>query len=155
MSITVLKGSLETIALLLFLRHDKYITSSKIREKFKNTLSGTLYMRLKKLIDQGLLLKLTKKGEFAGDDRTEYKLSVKGLKVRESLIDYNITILNPIINLLIKEKTLDMENTEVEDKNEKVQDFMMEFSEEISDMVDNKSIIKFQKIIEKLLKKYF
>ncbi len=153
MSITVLKGSLETIALLIFLRHDNYITSRKIREKFKNTSSGTLYMRLKKLIYQGLLLKLSKKGDFAGDDRTEYKLSEKGLKVRESLIDYNITILNPIINLLIKEKTLG--NTEVEDKNEKVQDFLMEFSEEISDMVNNKSIIKFQKIIEKLLKKYF
>ncbi len=114
MSIIVLKGSLETIALLLFLKHDKYITSSIIREKFKNTLSGTLYMRLKKLIDQKLLLKKTKKGEFAGDDRTEYKLTEKGLKVRKSLIDYNITILNPTINLLIKEKTLGMENTEVD-----------------------------------------
>ena len=89
MSITVLKGSLETIALLIFLRHDNYITSRKIREKFKNTSSGTLYMRLKKLIYQGLLLKLIKKGDFAGDDRTEYKLSEKSLKVRESLIDYN------------------------------------------------------------------
>ncbi len=155
MSIIVLKGSLETIALLLFLKHDKYITSSIIREKFKNTLSGTLYMRLKKLIDQKLLLKKTKKGEFAGDDRTEYKLTEKGLKVRKNLIDYNITILNPTINLLIKEKTLGMENTEVEDKNEKVQDFLIEFSEEISDMVNNESIIKLQKIIEKLLKKYF
>ncbi len=48
-----------------------------------------------------------------------------------------------------------MENTEVEDKNEKVQDFLMEFSEEISDMANNKSIINLQKIIEKLLKKYF
>ena len=155
MSITVLKGSLETIELLIFLRHDNYITSRKIREKFKNTSSGTLYMRLKKLIYQGLLLKLTKKGDFAGDDRTEYKLSEKGLIVRKDLIDYNITILNPIINLLIKEKTLGMENTEVEDKNEKVQDFLIEFSEEISEMVDNTSIVNLQKIIEKLLKKYF
>ncbi len=71
------------------------------------------------------MLKKTKKGEFAGDDRTEYKLTEKCLKVRKNLIDYNITILNPIINLLIKEKTLSMENTEVEDKNEKVQDFLM------------------------------
>ena len=155
MSITVLKGSLETITLLIFLRHDNYITSRKIREKFKNTSSGTLYMRLKKLIYQGLLLKLTKKGNFAGDDRTEYKLSEKGLKVRKDLIDYNITILNPTINLLIKEKTLSRENIEVENKNERVQDFIMEFSEEISDMVNNESIIKLQKIIEKLLKKYF
>ncbi len=154
MSITILKGSLETIALLLFLKHDEYITSSKIREKFKSTSSGTLYMRLKKLINQGLLLKKTKKGAFAGDDRTEYTLSEKGLKARKNLIDYNITILNPIINLLIKEKTLGMENTEVEDKNEKVQDFLIEFSEEISDIVNNKSIINLQKIIEKLLKKY-
>lgn len=149
-------GSLETIALLLFLKHDEYITSSKIREKFKSTSSGTLYMRLKKLINQGLLLKKTKKkGAFAGDDRTEYTLLEKGLKARKNLIDYNITILNPTINLLIKEKTLGMENTEVEDKNEKIQDFLIEFSEEISDMVNNESIIKFQKIIEKLLKKYF
>jgi len=46
--------------------------------------------------------------------------------------------INPKINLLIKEKT-----------------FLTEFSEEISDMVDNKNIINLQKINEKLLKKYF
>ena len=52
MSVNILKGSLETIALMQFLRTDKFITSSRIRQNFKSTSSGTLYMRLQKLTQQ-------------------------------------------------------------------------------------------------------
>lgn len=67
---------------LLFLKNDKFVTSGKIRQNSQGTFRGTLYMRLEKLVKQELVEKKSKKGDFAGDDRTEYKLTQKGKDVR-------------------------------------------------------------------------
>lgn len=88
MSIKVIKGSLDTIALLLFLSKDKYITSGLIRERFPEIKPGTLRKKLETLMKQNLVKKLVKKGDRAGDDRTEYILTTKGEKIRSELITY-------------------------------------------------------------------
>ncbi|MBA7668952.1 hypothetical protein ES703_77072 [subsurface metagenome] len=95
MSIKVIRGSLDTIALLLFLSPDKYITSSLIRERFKEIKPGTLRKKLETLVSQDVMEKLKKTGDRAGDDRTEYKLTTKGEKVRSELIDHASRVLNP------------------------------------------------------------
>jgi len=95
MSIKVIRGSLDTLALLLFLSPDKYITSSLIRERFKEIKPGTLRKKLETLASQEVVEKLKKTGDRAGDDRTEYKLTAKGEKVRSELIDHASRILNP------------------------------------------------------------
>lgn len=155
MSITVLKGSLETIALLLFLRTNEFITSGKIRQNFKNTFRGTLYMRLEKLIQQELVEKKTKKGDFAGDDRTEYKLTTKGKNVRDELLKYNLDFLSPIIDKTVNQKLSALKKPEIRNMENRVRDFLMEFSEESSDLLDNKTMIQLHKILEKLLNNYF
>jgi len=95
MSIKVIRGSLDTIALLLFLSPDKYITSSLIRDRFKEIKPGTLRKKLETLISQEVVEKLKKTGDRAGDDRIEYKLTAKGEKVRTELADYASRVLNP------------------------------------------------------------
>jgi len=95
MSIKVIKGSLDTIALLLFLSPDKYITSSLIRDRFKEIKPGTLRKKLETLISQGVVKKSKKRGDRAGDDRTEYKLTVKGKEIRAELVVYTSKILKP------------------------------------------------------------
>ena len=57
-------------------------------------------MRLKKLVDQKLVLKKTKTGEFAGDDRTEYKLTEKGLKELEAHRNHEQEIRNRGRNII-------------------------------------------------------
>ena len=94
MSIKVIRGSLDTLALLLFLSPDKYITSSLIRERFKEIKPGTLRKKLETLVSQEVVEKLNKTGDRAGDDRTEYKLTTKGIKIRAELVDYSSRILN-------------------------------------------------------------
>ncbi|MFW9939389.1 MAG: hypothetical protein ACFFFT_00015 [Candidatus Thorarchaeota archaeon] len=94
MSIKVIKGSLDTLALLRFLSPDTYITSSLIRERFSEIKPGTLRKKLETLVNQKVVEKLKKTGERAGDDRTEYKLTAKGEKVRAELVDYASKILN-------------------------------------------------------------
>ena len=55
MSVNILKGSLETIALMQFLRTDKFITSSRIRQNFQTPSTGTQYMRLQKPTQQRIV----------------------------------------------------------------------------------------------------
>ena len=154
MSVNILKGSLETIALMHFLRTDKFITSSRIRQNFKSTFSGTLYMRLQKLTQQGIVEKKTKKGNFAGDDRTEYKLTEKGKNLLKELLNYNLEFLNSIINKIIEQKISDLEKLKIKDKENKVRDFLVEFSEESVDLVDNDTMKQLHQILEKLINIY-
>jgi len=93
MSIKVIRGSLDTIALLLFLSPDTYITSSLIRERFREIKPGTLRKKLETLVRQEVVEKLKKTGDRAGDDRTEYKLTAKGEKIRAGLVAYALRIL--------------------------------------------------------------
>lgn len=86
MSKKILFGVLDTIKLLLVLSPDKFITSSVIRKSFPTTKYNTLYKKLKTLLQQGYLEVLEKPGEFAGDDRTEYKLTPSGEQIRNKLV---------------------------------------------------------------------
>jgi len=95
MSIKVIRGSLDTLALLLFLSPDRYITSSLIRDRFKEIKPGTLRKKLETLVSQKVVEKLKKTGDRAGDDRTEYKLTAKEEKIRAELVDYASKILKP------------------------------------------------------------
>jgi len=95
MSIKVIRGSLDTIALLLFLSPDKYITSSLIRDRFKEIKPGTLRKKLETLVSQEVVEKLKKTGDRAGDDRTEYRLTAKGEKVRVELVAYASKVIKP------------------------------------------------------------
>ena len=155
MSISVLKGSLETIALLLFLKTNEFVTSGKIRRNFQNTFSGTLYARLEKLIKQELVEKKVKKGDFAGDDRTEYKLTAKGKSVRAELLKLNLAFLSPIIDKTVNRKVSALKKPETKNAEVKVRDFLMEFSEESSDLLDNKTMVQIHEVLEKLLNSYW
>lgn len=89
MSIPRIFNSLRIIALFQFLSTDKFITSSKIRELFPKTYEKTLYQRLGAFHSSGLIEKLEKKGDRAGEDRREYKLTPEGNKIKKKLNDYN------------------------------------------------------------------
>ena len=88
MSKKVLFATLQTIELLLFLSPERFITSSKIRERFPEIPSATLDAKLRKLKKQGFVKVLEKERKIAGDDRLEYKLSIEGEKVRKELMKY-------------------------------------------------------------------
>lgn len=154
MSKKILFGSLDTIALLLSLSSEKFISSGIIHNKFHTVDSGTIYQKLKKLIEQGFIEEKTKKMARAGDDQMEYRLTDEGLKFRNMPVNRGLVVLNNAINTIVKQKTNIIEKTLVEDKEEKVKDFLMEFSEDCAEMVNRETLIEQQKILEKLLRKF-
>lgn len=88
MSKKILFGTLDTIELLLFLSsfEGKFITSSKIRERFPKIARNTLNMKLNKLVDQEFVEKLEKERKTAGADRMEYKLTQEGRDMTDKLV---------------------------------------------------------------------
>lgn len=74
---------------------------------------------------------------------------------RDELLKYNLDILNPIIDKTVNQKLSALEKPEIKNMENTVQDFLMEFSEESSDLLNNKTMTQLHKILEKLLDKYF
>ena len=89
------------------------------------------------------------------DDQIEYKLTEKGIFFRNTLVNRGLIVLQESINSIVKQKTVSVKKTLLEDKNELIKDFLMEFSEEVSETVNNETLIEQQKILERLLKKAF
>lgn len=151
MSEKILFGSLDTLELVLFLSPKKYITSSIIRKKFPKIFSETIRHKLKKLGQQGFVEKRTKKGEYAGDDRTEFKLTDTGTKLRLKLVERTIEVMYDVINRIVKKKTV---VTEIkEDKSRHIEDFIYAFSEECEAMLDNEKLKEQLGVLKKLLTK--
>ena len=107
-----------------------------------------------KLVSQELVEKKSKKEDFAGDDRTEYRLTAKGKSARAELLKYNLDFLSPIIAKTVDQKISALEKPEKKGGEKKVRNFLMEFSEESSDLLGNDAINRLSKTLEKLLNKY-
>lgn len=105
MSEKIFFGFLDTLELLLFLSPKKYITSKIIRKKFNKIPSPTLRSKLKKLVQQGFIKKKIKAGDFAGDDRTEFKLTVRGVDMRNRLVKRGVEVLFDVIEKIVEEKS--------------------------------------------------
>ncbi|KKM64413.1 hypothetical protein LCGC14_1501610 [marine sediment metagenome] len=153
MSKKVLFGVLDTLEILLFLSSKKYISSGAIRKKFHLIKPGTIYQKLKKLIAQGFIVKKSKKMIRAGDETMEYKLTEEGIRLRGSLVNRGLTVLQEVINSMMKNNSAVIQKPLMEDKNEQIEEFLIEFSEECAEMVDNETLKELQKTLERLLNK--
>ncbi|HDZ18482.1 hypothetical protein LCGC14_0748260 [marine sediment metagenome] len=153
MSKKVLFGALDTLEILLFLSSKKYISSGVIRKKFHMIKPGTIYQKLKKLMAQGFIVKKSKKMDRAGDDQMEYKLTEGGKKLKHSLVNRGLLVLKEAINSMMKYKSAVTKKPLMEDKTEQIEEFLIEFSEESAEMVDNETLKEQQKILERLLNK--
>lgn len=153
MSKKILFGTLNTIELLLFLSPEKFKTSKIIRNQFPNIGYDTMYKKLKTLLKQDFIEVLEKKGDFAGDDRTEYKLTQLGIQEKNDLINKMLILLKPYINQIVEKKTEAIEEPIKMDKEEQIQNFLMEFSGECEDIVESETLNQLQKILIRLLEK--
>lgn len=104
MKIETLFSSIDVVSLLLFLSSDNFITSSIIREKFNNIKEKTLYKWLEDFVDAKILEKNVKIPKKAGGDKAEYKMTSKGVKIRDQLIERYIKTLKPTIEQMIEER---------------------------------------------------
>lgn len=113
----------------------------------------TISKKLKKLEQQGIIEKKTKKGDFAGDDLTEFKLTEDGSKMRGKLVERGLEVMYDVINRIMKRKTTVVDKSFKEVKEEQIQNLLLEFSEECMEMVDNETLKEQQKVLKKLLNK--
>jgi len=150
MSEKILFGALDTLELLLFLSPKKHITSGIIRKNFQKIAPQTIRHKLKKLVQQGFIEKKTKKGDRAGDDRTEFKLTEIGDKLRIKLLERSIEVLYDVINRIVNRKTT--KDSPMEDKEEKIKTFLMEFSEESKKVVGQQTLKEQKDLLERLLR---
>ncbi|KKN43223.1 hypothetical protein LCGC14_0705360 [marine sediment metagenome] len=151
MSKKVLFGALDTLEILLFLSSKKYRSSGVIRKKFQVIKPGTIYQKLKKLMAQGFVVKKSKKMERAGDDQMEYKLTEEGKKLKNSLVNRGLVVLKEAINSMMKNNSVDTKKPFMEDKNEQIEEFLIEFSEDSAEMVDSGTLKEQQEILKRLL----
>lgn len=155
MSKKILFGVIDTIELLLLLPDHKFITSGLIRKQFLEMKYDTIYKKLKTLLKQGFVQERSKKGEFAGDDRTEYKLTPSGVVLRKELINKMLKLLDPIIKKMAEEEGEAVEISTIPDKQEQIEDFLMDFLGESEELVDHTVMKQLQKILSRLLDKTF
>ena len=151
MSEKILFGALDTFELLLFLSPKKHITSGIIRKYFNKIYPDTIRNKLEKLVQQGFVEKKTKKGDRAGDDRTEFKLTEMGIKLRTKLLERGIEVLYDVLNQIVEQKT--SKESPMENKEEKIRIFLMEFSKESKKVVGQQTLKEQQDLIERLLRK--
>ncbi len=151
MSSTRMWNALRSIVILKRLDIERFTTSRKIRNLFPDLSQDTLYSKINALASFGFIEILKKGGEFGGDDRREYKLTVEGKELRDKLIQYNIEVLSPEIEKILKAKIRKIEKPLIQDKEEKIIDFIMEFSEECKGMVNNETLKGQQAVLRKLL----
>lgn len=151
MSEKILFGALDTFELLLFLSPIKHITSGIIRKNFPSIPSQTIRHKLEKLVRQGFIAKKTKKGERAGDDRTEFKLTSTGANLRSRLLERGIDVLYDVLNQIVKQKT--SKESFMVDKEEKIKTFLTEFSKESKKVVGQQTLKDQIDLLERLLRK--
>jgi len=151
MSKKILFGALDTFELLLFLSPKKHITSGIIRKNFNKIAPETIRHKLNKLVQQGFIEKKTKKGDRAGDDRTEFKLIEMGERLRKDLLKRGIEVLYDVLNQIVEHKT--SKTSPMEEKEEKIQTFLIEFSKENKKVVGQQTLKDQQNLIERLLRK--
>jgi len=151
MSEKILFGALDTFELLLFLSPIKHITSGIIRKNFPQIPPETIRHKLEKLAQQGFIEKKTKKGERAGDDRTEFKLTSTGANLRIRLLERGIEVLYDVLNQIVKQKT--SKEFPMADKEEKIKTFLMEFSKESKKVVGQQTLKEQMGLLERLLRK--
>ena len=64
-----------------------------------------------------------------------------------------MTLLKPYIERTVKKKINEIEKPIEIDKNEQIENFLLEFSGESEEFVDNETLNQLQKILARLLKK--
>ena len=146
-------GLLDTIRLLFYLSPEKFITSGIIRNHFNTVPYHTIYKRLTTLMKQGYIEGMEKSGDYAGDDRMEYKVTELGKKFLKEIIEKMVKLLQPTIAKMIQQKTDALQTPLLEDKEEQIQNFLLEFSGESEGMVNNKTLTELLKILKGLLSK--
>ena len=148
-------GSLETIELLFYLTPENFITSGIIRTHFNTVPYHTIYKRLTTLVEQGFIETMEKLGDFAGDDRMEYKVTELGMQFRKEITERMLKLLKPTINQIVQQKTEDIQRPILEDKEEQIKNFLLEFSGECEGMVNDETLMELQKMLKRLLSKMF
>ena len=103
------------------------------------------------MVQKGFSEKKSKKGDRAGDDRTEFKLTEMGTKVRKRLLERGIEVLYDVLNQIVEHKT--RKTSPMEEKEEKIQAFLMEFSKESKKAVGQQTLKEQQELLERLLRK--
>ena len=78
-------------------------------------------------------------------------MTIEGKRLRDKLIQYNIEVLAPEIEKILKQKIRKIEKPLIQDKEEKITDFIMEFSEECKGMVNNETLKEQQEALKKLM----
>ena len=148
-----LYGSLATIELLFYLPSEHFITSGIIHTHFSTVPYQTIYKRLTTLKNQGYIEELEKHGDFGGDDRREYKVTELGVQFRKELTEKIVKLIRPTIDTMIQQRIKAVQKPILEDKEEQIQNFLLEFSGEYEGMVDNDTLQELQKILKRLLSK--
>ncbi len=148
-------GSLATIELLFYLSSENFITSGIIRTQFNTVPYQTIYKRLTTLKNQGYVEEMEKSGDYAGDDRREYKVTESGLQFREEITENMVKLLQPAIDKMIQQKTKDLQTPILEDKEEQIKNFILEFSGECEGIINDETSVELQKILKRLLTKIF
>ncbi len=62
-------------------------------------------------------------------------------------------VLQEVINSMMKHNSVATKKHLMEDKNEQIEEFLIKFSEESAEMVDNETLKELQKTLERLLNK--
>ncbi len=146
-------NAIRKIALLQLLNTTEFITSKKIRNHFPQEFKISFYDRIETFHNLGWIEILEKEGDFAGDDRREYKLTQKGAQVREKLLKEIITLLEPVIAQIVQKKVASIEEPIVKNKEEQIENFLLEFSGESEGIVNDETLAELQKILKRLLSK--
>ncbi len=102
------------------------------------------------------LVQLKEKLDRAGDDRQEYRLTKNGVEKREELVAVGLGVLKSRIQKIVEEERIsDVGRSNEVGKKEIFRDFLMEFAEECTDMVEGEILKEQQEILAKLLNSYF
>ncbi len=143
------------LALLLFFRSDEYIASSTIRDRFNYINLNTLRSWLKDWVKAGILNKIELVPNTAGGVKAKFKLSSKGLNMREELVKrFMQTLKNRFKQLNIDNKAESNETLYLKNRSERINNFIIEFSEEFSELIDNNYLADIQEKLQKMLKNY-
>ncbi len=78
-------------------------------------------------------------------------MTAEGIELRNKLIKYNIEVLRPEIEKILKQKIETMENPRIQDEEEQIKDFLLEFSGECKELVTNETLKIQQQVLRRML----
>ena len=156
MSIVNISGIFNTMKLLLFLPVDHFITSSRIRRHFSEIKVGTLNAKLRELKKKQLVeVRVKERLERAGDDKQEYKLTKAGVGKREELVSMGLRVFKDRIREILDSEASSERKHAEDGRQGVIDDFLVEFGYECSDIVKDGVLKELQIILRRMLHSYF